>query len=183
MAPVRTQWTHACALLSLMAFLAACRNAPEAYAPPDQRALIAEERPYHIARVMNMDEPGAPARFVRDISPALAGTWRWTGQRPAIRLFMRSNEAIKYVIDFALPEATFKTTGPVTVSYRVNDHLLDTVRYNEPGPKHFEKPVPAEWIPLETESTVSAEVDKVWTSPTDGNKLGFVLVRMGLTQQ
>ena len=170
-------------LLFLTAFLGACQNLPDAYAPPEQRTLIVQDRPYRIRRVMNMDDPDAPSRFVRDISADLAGTWRWTGQRPTIHVFMRANENIRYLIDFAVPDATFKDTGPVTLSFYVNDHLLDSVRYAEPGDKHFEKPVPPEWIPEGRESTVSAEIDKVWTSPRDGNKLGFILVRMGLTQQ
>jgi hypothetical protein len=170
-------------ILCCTAFLGACQNLPEAYAPPQQRPLIPEDRPYHISRVMSMNQADAPSRFVRDISAALAGTWRWTGQRPAIDIFMRANQGILYVIDFAVPDATFKDTGPVTLSFYVNDHLLDTVRYATPGDKHFEKPVPPEWIPVGRESTVSAEIDKVWTAPTDGVKLGFVLVRMGLTQQ
>jgi hypothetical protein len=170
-------------ILCCTAFLGACRNVPDAYAPPEQRALIAETRPYRVTRVMNMDEPDVPSRFVRDISPSLAGTWRWTGRRPAIDIFMRTNEGIHYVIDFALPQVTFKTTGPVTLSFTVNDHVLERVRYVTSGDKHFEKEVPPEWIHLDRESTVGAEIDKVFASPGDGAKLGFVLVRMGLTQR
>lgn len=129
------------AILCFTVFLGACRNLPEAYAPPEQRPLILVDRPYRVRRVISMDDSDAPSRFVRDISPALAGTWRWTGQRPAIDIFMRVNEGVRYVIDFALPEVTFKATGPVTVSFLVNDHLLDSVRYTEAGDKHFEKPV------------------------------------------
>jgi len=171
------------AILCFTVFLGACRNLPEAYAPPEQRPLILVDRPYRVRRVISMDDSDAPSRFVRDISPALAGTWRWTGQRPAIDIFMRVNEGVRYVIDFALPEVTFKATGPVTVSFLVNDHLLDSVRYTEAGDKHFEKPVPAEWIPVGRDSTVGAEIDKVWTAPDDRAKLGFVLVRIGLTQR
>jgi len=170
-------------ILCFTVFLGACRNLPEAYAPPEQRPLLVADRPYRLSRVMEMSESDAPSRFVQDISPALAGTWRWTGQRPAIDIFMRANEGVRYVIDFALPDTTFKATGPVTVSFFVNDRLLDAVRYTEAGAKHFEKPVPAEWIPVGRESTVGAEIDKVWTAPDDGIKLGFVLVRMGLTQR
>jgi hypothetical protein len=169
-------------ILCFTAFLGACQNLPQAYAPPEQRPLIVEERPYRVTRVMSMNEPDVPSRFVRDISPELTGTWRWTGQRPAIDIFMRANEDVRYVIDFALPPVTFKETGPLQLSFYVNQHLLDTVRYTQPGVKHFEKPVPAEWIPVGRESTVGAEIDKVWTDPADGNRFGFILVRMGLTQ-
>jgi hypothetical protein len=171
------------AILCLTAFLGACRNLPEPYSPPRQRVLIQPERPFRLSRVLSMDESDAPTRFVRDIAPGLSGGWRWTGQRPAIKVFMRANAGVHYVIDFAVPEVTFKVTGPVTLSFFVNDRLLDAVRYASPGDQHFEKPVPAEWIPVNAESTVGAEIDKVWTAPTDGARLGFVLVRMGLAQR
>jgi hypothetical protein len=171
-------------LLCLTAFLGACQNIPEAYSPPEQRQLIADDRPYRIGRVMSMNDDAAPSRFVRDISPGLAGgLWRWTGKRPAINIFMRANDSVYYVIDFAVPDTTFKDTGPVTLSFYVNDRRLDSVRYPQPGTKHFEKAVPPDWIPVERESTVSAEIDKLWTSPDDGGQLGFILVRMGLEQR
>jgi hypothetical protein len=170
-------------IVCLTAFLGACKNLPEAYAPPEQRQIIPEDRPYRLNRVIDMDDAAAPSRFVRDISRMLAANWRWTGQRPAIDIFMRANDGVRFVIDFALPEVNFKTTGPVTLSFYVNNHLLDTVRYSQAGLKHFEKPVPPEWIPAGHESTVSAEIDKLSTDPADGSKLGFILVRMGMTQQ
>jgi len=175
--------THARALIGFTVFLSACQNLPDAYGPPEQRRLIPDDRPYRIHRVMNMSDADAPSRFVRDISLGLAESWRWTGQRPAIHVFMRANDGVRYLIDFALPEVTFKDTGPVTISFLVNDHLVDQVRYTEAGSQHFEKPVPAEWVPAGRESTVAAEIDKVWVDPRDGAKLGFILIRMGLTQR
>jgi hypothetical protein len=71
----------------------------------------------------------------------------------------------------------------VTITFLVNDHALESIRYTEPGLKHFEKPVPEEWIPAEHESFAGAEIDRTWSGGGDGVKLGFILVRMGLTQQ
>jgi hypothetical protein len=170
-------------IVCLTALLGACKNLPDAYAPPEQRQIIPEDRPFRLHRVIDMDNATARSRFVRDISKTLAANWRWTGQRPALDIFMRANDGVRFVIDFALPEVTFKTTGPVTLSFYVNDHLLDAVRYTQPGLQHFEKPVPPEWIPVGHESTVSAEIDKPSTDPADGSQLGFILVRMGMTQR
>src|SRR5437879_3567505 len=93
--------------------LGACQNMPEPYAPPMQRQPF-ENFPPH--RIVNMGDPDASAHFVQDISDKLEGNWRWCQQRPTIRVRSRSNENLRYVIDFSLPEVTFRDTGPVTLS-------------------------------------------------------------------
>ncbi len=98
---------------------------------------------------------------------------RGQGQNPLRR-------ALKYVIDFTLPEVTFKVTGPVTITFLVNDHVLDKVRYTAQGHQHFEKMVPPGWVELGQYAIAGAEIDKVWVSPTDGARLGFILSRIGL---
>jgi hypothetical protein len=135
----------------------------------------------HASRIVNMGDPDAPLHFVRDISDGLNGSWRWAQQRPALKIGVRSDENLKYTIDFTLPAVTFKETGPVTMTYTVNGHVLDRVHYTESGAQHFEKPVPAEWLTPGQDAMVGAEIDKVWTSKEDGARLGFILTRMGLT--
>jgi hypothetical protein len=149
--------------------LCACRE-PDAYAPPEQRPSFEGYR-----------LPDATMHFVRDISPGLAANWRWTDQRPAVRIRVRSIENLKYTIDFTVPGATFKDTGPVTVTFTVNDHVLDRVRYTSPGSRRFEKPVPPEWVAINKDAIVGAELDKVWVSKDDGGRLGLILTRIGLT--
>jgi len=61
----------------------------------------------------------------------------------------------------------------------VNGRLLDKVRYASPGYKHFEIAVPADWLSPDTESTVAVDVDKLYVSPMDGAKFGFILTRIG----
>ncbi len=161
--------------------LCACREAPDAYPPPEQRPSF-EGYKLPDARVLNMDDPDAAMHFVRDISPGLAANWRWTDQRPAVRIRVRSLENLKYTIDFTLPQATFKDTGPVTVTFTVNDHVLDRVRYAAAGTRHFEKLVPSEWIAINKDALVGAEVDKPWVSKEDGVRFGMILTRIGLTQ-
>jgi hypothetical protein len=135
----------------------------------------------HASRILNMGDPDAPRFFVRDISDGLNGSWRWTEGRPAVRIRVRSGEKLKYSIDFTLPEATFKETGPVTIAFSVNEHVLERVRYEQQGMQHFEKPVPGEWLEAGKDAIVGAEIDKVWVSKGDGAKLGFILTRIGLT--
>lgn len=162
--------------------LCACQNMPEPYAPPEQRPPVEDFRPYRISQMIPMSGADAPSHFVQDISDNLEGSWRWAGQRPVVRVRIRTNEHLKYVIEFALPEATLRDTGPVTLSFFVNDRLLDRVKYSSPGQLRFEKPVPPEWIAPDQDAILAAEIDKLWVSKTDGARLGFILTRIGLTQ-
>jgi hypothetical protein len=168
-------------LASLALLLTACQDMPEPYAPPVQREPFDNFRPYRTSRIVNMADGDADAHIVSDISGP-SGTWRWTGKHPAVRVAPRGNENLRYLIDFTIADVTFKETGPVTVSFFVNDHLLDAVHYATPGEQHFEAPVPADWVQPEADTIVAAEVDKVWTAPADGAKLGLILTRLGLTQ-
>jgi hypothetical protein len=162
--------------------LTSCVQMPETYAPPVQRQPIEAPRPYRIARVVNMNDPDAEARFVKDISKDLAGSWRWCVQKPTVKIKPRTNENLKYTIDFTLPEVTFKDTGPVTMSFWVGDHLVDRIKYDQFGQKHFEKPIPSDWVKPNEEILIAAEIDKVWVAKEDGARLGFILTRIGLTQ-
>jgi hypothetical protein len=162
--------------------LCGCQNLPAPYAPPEQRQSFENFAPYRIRRVVNMADGDAEKHFVRDIG-GLGGTWRWTGKHPEVRVFLRTNQMLHYVIDFTIVEATFKDTGPVTLSFFVNGHLLDKATYEAPGSQHFEKPVPEEWVEAGKDATVAAEIDKVWISPADGAALGFILTGIGLRQK
>lgn len=168
---------------ALSGFLCACGSLPEPYAPPPQ--LPAFKAPAGAVRVLNMADADAETLFVRDISPSLqANTWRWTGKRPAIRMFPGTTQKLNYAIDFAIPGATFAQTGPVTVAFFVNDRLLDQVHYTAPGRQRFEKPVPAGWLDANDYATLAAEIDKVWVPAQRGaDPLGLILVSLGLKQK
>jgi hypothetical protein len=90
-----------------------------------QRQPLADFRPYRMSGIVNMSDADAQTRFVQDITGLQAATWRWTGKRPTVRVMTRSTENLKYTIDFAIVEATLATTGPVTVTFLVNDRVLD----------------------------------------------------------
>jgi hypothetical protein len=167
---------------AMCGLLCGCGNLPEPYAPPAQRPFF--EAPTEAVRILNMADADAERHFVQDIAAALQGnTWRWTGKRPTIRLHPNTNRKLTYSIDFAIAGSTLEQTGPVTLSFFVNDHLLDRVRYPKPGRQRFQKPVPAEWLQPDENVILAAEVDKVWTPPSAaGTPLGFILVSLGLEQ-
>jgi hypothetical protein len=132
--------------------------------------------------VLDMADADSETHFVQDISDSLqANTWRWTGKRPTIRLFPGLNRKLRYSIDFAVAGATFEQTGPVTMSFFVNDHLLDRIHYPAPGRQRFEKPVPEDWLDPNGYATLAAEIDKVWMpADRDAKPLGFILLSLGL---
>ena len=103
-------------------------------------------------------------------------------QRPAVKLRIRSVANLKYTIDFTLPEVTFKDTGPLTIAFTVNDHILDRVRYTRAGPSTFRKAGSPRMARLDKNAIVGAEVDKIWVSKDDGTQFGFILSRIGLTE-
>lgn len=169
------------AAFGLMLLACSCREPQLEFAPPRQRPPL-ENFKTPPARVVNMSDPDAPSRFVRDITGVATPTWRWTGPRPTVRVRVRTTENVRYVIDFTIAQTTFKDTGPVTLTFIVNDHVLDRVRYATPGQKHFEKSVPPEWLEPGKDAIAGAEIDKVWVSKDDGARFGFILTRIGLAQ-
>ncbi len=170
-------------LLSGAVVLSACQNMPEPYAPPEQRQPFENFRPYRITRVVNMADGDAEAHFVSGITSISGGSWRWTEKRPTVRLTIRSNENLTFLIDFAIAGATFAQTGPVNLLFYVNDHLVGSIHCPAPGEQHFETKIPPGVVEANKEVTLAAEIDKVWVPPQDGPPLGFILTRIGLKQE
>ena len=155
---------------------------PEPYAPPVQRQPFEEGRPHRMLRMVDMADGDAASHIVQDLPNGAPAPWRWTGQKPTVKVTPRTNQGLRYTIDFSLPEVTMKVTGPVTLTFLVNDNVLDTVRYAKSGEYHYEKAVPPEWIEPFKDTLLAASIDKVYIAQADGAKLGFILIRIGLTQ-
>lgn len=168
------------AVVSALLALAGCAPAPESYAPPFQRSLPAGPEPRPVASFVNMGDPDADSYILRDVSPGAEGDqWRWTFQRPELRFWLESKASQQFVADISLPEATFRETGPVTISFFVNGNLLVRQHCPRSGDYHIRKEVPATWLRTDTFTIVAAESDKHWVSPADGARLGFILTRIG----
>jgi hypothetical protein len=167
------------AVLLLLA-LCACERAPIYYPPPEQRKPV-EGAPFGSSSMMlEMDDPGISAHIVKDVYDSHDSPWRWTLQEPTFKLLAWSTAHVKLIADIALWPKAFQQTGPLELSFFVNGHLLDKVSYATPGPKHYEKPVPPDWLVTEVESTISFKVDKLYIAPADGTKYGVILSRIGL---
>lgn len=166
-------------LLPVLLLLATgCSKAADIYAPPIERRPIEGAAP-DLEEFIEMRAPHAGHYLVRDVLNAPAGqVYRWTNQQPALRFHLRRSTGRRLRLDFVIAGVTFKETGPVTIAFQVNGRLLDTVRYDAPGEKRFEKAVPADWLGADP-AIVSAEIDKVWVSKTDGARLGVMLLGAG----
>ena len=165
-----------------LGLLAGCQKMPETYAPPEQRPVFENFRPYRISRIVEMSDGDVDSHIVRDIPTGQQGPWRWTGENPTVKVVPRTADNLNYTIDFSIADTTLKETGPVTLRFFVGEHALDSARYTAPGTYHFEKALPGGWVEAGKEVTVGASINKVWTSPNDGAKLGFILTRIGLRQ-
>jgi hypothetical protein len=168
--------------ISLLLLLSGCVKQDETYAPPYQRRPLAGPDTSRLKHFVAMNDPDAPAHFLRDVSDQLqGGLWRWTGQRPLLRFVLpKQAKNLKLVIDFTIPGEVTKQTGPITITYFVNTHQIDQVTYPAPGEQHYEKPVDPKWL-AEEDNLVSAELSKVFVGD-DGARLGLALTRAGFRE-
>ncbi len=128
-----------------------------------------------------MDDPQADAYIVRDIAPD-RGVFRWTYLNPELRLRVEDNRNLTFAMEFAIPEVTFKVTGPVTVSCEVNGHPLGSMRCERPARYRLAKPVPPEWVEPKATTHVTFHAEPRWVSPDDGQQLSFLLFNAGFSQ-
>jgi len=132
--------------------------------------------------MVEMSDPDASLHIVKDIYGASNPSWRWSAQNPTLQLLLFSTENLKFIADFAIWDDSFKVTGPVEIAYFVNGRQLDKIRYATAGNKHFEKPVPPDWLSVDQDTNIAMSVDKLYIAPRDGLKFGVILVRMGFKQ-
>jgi len=170
-------------VLLIPLLLSACAKAPTPYPLPEQRAPLPEFRAYRPAYLVSMADADAEKHILSDIIGPPRTKWRWTGKRPTVQIAFGDRLSLDFVMDFVLMEHTMKDTGPVTVSFLINEHKLDSVLYTQPGVKHFEKAIPEEWLVPGKEAVLEAELDKMWSTPEDNAKLGMIFVGAGLRER
>jgi hypothetical protein len=157
----------------------ACVRTPDSYPLPQQHnPFLAGGVP--ASEFLTMDHPDLRKAVVKDVLVDEQGPWRWTGPDPELRFSLSSLRDRTLVVEFVINDRTFRDTGPVTVSFYVNDHLAGQERYTSDGDKSFEKAIPTEWLQGRQETRVHLHVHNVW--PTAGGSLGVLLKRMGFAE-
>lgn len=127
-----------------------------------------------------MSDPSVDDYIVKDISDTLeAKTWRWTYERPEVRLQLKQVQGQKLEVRFAVADATYKTTGPVTINFFVNNKSVGTMKVTKPGDQVFTKAVPADLLRTDDFTDVAIEAKPFWTSSTDGRHLTVILTQVG----
>jgi hypothetical protein len=164
-------------LLSLA--LAGCGGEGPWFPVPRQHEALAESG-LPPAMVVDMASPDAPDHIVSGIyAPAPGVGWRWTEANPAVWVMLERVDRLRFTADFAIWDEGFKQTGPVTVKFLVNGHVVGMERYTAPGVKHFEAAVPDGWVSPLKRATAAMAIDKVYVSPADQKRFGVILVRIG----
>jgi hypothetical protein len=159
-----------------------CLHVPESYPPPAQRG-APSQAPRMLSPFIEMSDAAAAAHIVADVSPAVeSNAWRWTYRRPRLQFQLDTVENLRYAMRFTLPDTVLEATGPVTLTVSINGRALPPVRYDSPGEKQFEAPVPAEWLSTEGTVEVEASLDKVYVAPRDRQALGYILLSAGFLE-
>jgi hypothetical protein len=167
-------------LLAAAFYFVGCSKAPEpsgAAAPPPA-VIKARSNPTKTTILMN--DPSVNDYIVKDVSEALEGnTWRWSYDRPELRFNVKDTANQKLEVHFVVADATFKTTGPVTAQFFVNDKVVGSMKITKPGDYVFSKPIPAALFKPDSFDTVAVEARPFWTSKTDGRHLSVILIQAG----
>jgi len=168
-------------LLDIVALLtAACSRQPGVFAVPPQLSLNLGRDPGGLQAFVTMDDPEVEDYLVNDVSPE-RGIRRWAFARPELRFRVQDARHLTFTAEFAIPEVTYKVTGPVTVSCAVNGRTLGAIRCDHAGDFRLEKPVPEGLVEPDKIVRVTFEAKPHWISPEDGAQLSFLLRSAGFT--
>jgi hypothetical protein len=165
----------------LISFWTGCGGSPS-YPPPEQRAPMSGASPDTFGAFVSMDSADSGQYVVQGFASASEGPWRWAFDHPVLRFWVPDVTRASFTMEYALPERTFRYTGPVTLTLTMNDKFLDKVRGATAGLHRYSAEVPADVLRKNALNLVSIEPDKVWTSKEDGTKYGFILLRAGFVE-
>src|SRR5450756_1727680 len=104
-----------------------CGREPGVFAAPPQRSFDLGPDPDGPHAFVTMDDPVVDDYIVNEISPE-RGFRRWAFTRPELRFRLNDVRHLIFTAEFAIPEVTYKVTGPVTVTYAVNGRTLGAIR-------------------------------------------------------
>ena len=165
-------------ILAVCALASSCEWRAGSYPPPPQFSLVGAEDPAALGPFIEMGDPRSDDFVVRDVTPEHAAL-RWTFLDPELRFRLKETAGLSFEMRFVLADATFKVTGPVTVSCAIEGRPLGAMRCDHAGEYRFIKPVPESWLATGKEIHVTFSAEPRWVSPEDGNQLGFLLRSAG----
>jgi hypothetical protein len=126
------------------------------------------------------DRAGAARHYLRDIEQGAEPTrWRWTAEKPVFLFYAPARAGVRFKMDFVIHSLTFKQTGPLRMTVRINGKELGRRLYTSPEDHTFEQAVPPEMLRADGVAMVETALDKYYIAPADGQKLGYLFVRGG----
>ena len=158
-----------------------CGRQAGSFPMPEQKRTDLGMDPGGLGAFVAMDDPTVDEYLVKDMSTE-KGFRRWAFQHPELRFRVKEARHLKFAADFAIPEVTFKVTGPVTVQCAVNGRTLGAIKCDHPGDFRLEKPVPEGLVQPNQVARVTFDANPRWTSPDDGAQLSFLLRSAGFSQ-
>jgi hypothetical protein len=158
-----------------MLLLSGCSRLPESFPPPRQAAALAPDP------MAAMSDANAGDYIEEGFREKSEGPWRWAHEHPVLRFHLPLLPRAKFHMTFALPEQTFRLTGPVTLTFSVNGHVFDRARYDKAGEQQYTHEVPAEFLKPDATNLVAIDSDRA-AVPNPPEKLTFVLIRAGFTE-
>jgi hypothetical protein len=161
---------------------AGCSSLPESFPPPAQRAALTVPPTAGLGYFVAMSDANSSAYVVQGIADRTEMPWRWAYEHPVLRFLAPDVGRLQFMLDFSLPERTFRQTGPVTLTFIMNGKFFDRVRFDTPGQLHYAHPVAPEFLNRHGETRVAIDPEPVWVSKADGGKLGFIITRAGFAE-
>lgn len=148
---------------------------------PAQRHVSDGRDPGDLGIYIDMGDPFAAEYVVRDISPEKSN-WRWAFVRPELKVRAPRTQRFRFAMEFAVPEVTFRVTGPVRVTCYLDGKSLGPMPVHEAGRHRYERPVPPGWVQPGATVSVTADVDKRYIAKDDGAQLSFLLSAAGFVE-
>jgi hypothetical protein len=161
---------------------AGCSSLPDSFSPPPQRPALDVPPGLPVGYFVYMGDPESDRYIVQGFASRSEGTWRWAYEHPVLQFWGPDTEQVQFFMDFAIPERTFRETGPVTLTLSLNGEVFDHLRCAQPGQQSYSHEAPAGLLRRNALNVVSIDPDKFWVSKEDGAKHGFVLARAGFSE-
>ena len=154
-----------------------CGRHAGSFPVPEQRSLNLGVDP-GIVSFIQMDDPAANDYIVKDIASE-PGVYRWAFLHPELRFRVAPSKDLRFTAELAVPEVTFKVTGPVNVKYALDGKDLGSLHCDHVGKYRISQAVPPGWLASEPYVHVTFETDRRWVSKEDGAQLSFLLFNAG----
>ncbi len=170
------------AFIAAALLLASCSRQPAFYSPQEDRAAAPVLAPGELSHFTAMNAPGASNHVVSGILAVSDGSWRWCLKRAELQFRVPAARALRFRVDLAVSEMTFKQTGPVRIEVAIDGRSFGEIVFHKPDSRTVELDVPDGALSADRPVRVTLTADKEWTAPDTGERRAFILTSAGFVQ-